>query len=68
MNPRAFFALLCAATVVGSHAAAQTLDVIYDEAKVPKYSLPDPLVMNNGERVRDANTWTSRRRPEILEI
>jgi hypothetical protein len=68
MTPRALFALLCAATVVGSHAAAQTLDVIYDEAKVPKYSLPDPLVMNSGERVRDANTWTSRRRPEILEI
>jgi hypothetical protein len=68
MTPRALLTLLCAATVVGSHAAAQTLDVIYDEAKVPKYSLPDPLVLNNGERVRDPNTWISRRRPEILEI
>ena len=40
----------------------------YDEAKVPKYTLPDPLVMRNGERVRDAKTWQDRRRPEILEL
>ncbi len=40
----------------------------YDEAKVPKYTLPDPLVMQNGERVRDAETWFKRRRPEILEL
>ncbi len=40
----------------------------YDEAKVPKYTLPDPLVMRNGERVRDATTWFERRRPEILEL
>jgi hypothetical protein len=42
--------------------------VNYDEAKVPKYTLPDPLVMRNGERVRDAKTWAERRRPEILEL
>jgi hypothetical protein len=53
---------------MGAHAGAQNQDVIYDEAKVPKYSLPDPLVMKSGERVRDAKIWTSRRRPEILEI
>ena len=40
----------------------------YDEAKVPKYTLPDPLVMRNGERVRDAKTWQEQRRPEILEL
>jgi len=68
MTPRAPYVLLCAAALMGSHAAAQKPDAIYDEAKVPKYSLPDPLVMNNGERVRDASIWTSRRRPEILEI
>jgi hypothetical protein len=42
--------------------------VNYDEAKVPKYTLPDPLLMQNGERVRDAETWFKRRRPEILEL
>ncbi|HXN47200.1 MAG TPA: hypothetical protein VN893_11205, partial [Bryobacteraceae bacterium] len=40
----------------------------YDEAKVPKYTLPDPLVLRNGERVRDAKTWREQRRPEILEL
>lgn len=39
----------------------------YDEAKVPKYELPDPLVLNSGEAVKDASTWSSKRRPEILD-
>ena len=38
----------------------------YDEAKVSAYTLPDPLKLENGQRVRDADTWFSRRRPEIL--
>ncbi len=40
----------------------------YDEAKVPPYKLPDPLVMANGSRVTDAAEWRSRRRPEILRM
>jgi hypothetical protein len=40
----------------------------YDESAVPKYTLPDPLVLQSGERVRDAKTWRERRRPEILEL
>lgn len=40
----------------------------YDEAKVPKYTLPDPLVMQDGTRVTDAETWTKKRRPEILRL
>lgn len=40
----------------------------YDEAKVPKYTLPDPLVLANGERVTDAKTWLERRRPEVLRL
>jgi hypothetical protein len=49
-------------------AAQRPANTNYDEAKVRKYTLPDPLVMKNGERVRDAKTWTDRQRPEILEI
>lgn len=67
MTRRSAGLLLCAA-LIGVHAGAQNPDVIYDEAKVPQYSLPDPLVMKSGERVRDAKTWTNRRRPEILEL
>jgi hypothetical protein len=40
----------------------------YDEAKVGTYTLPDPLVLNDGEPVRDAATWYQRRKPEILEL
>jgi len=40
----------------------------YDESKVPKYSLPDPLVMMGGERVSDTSDWTQKRRPEILRL
>ena len=40
----------------------------YDEAKIPSYSLPDPLIMSNGQRVRDARTWFARRRAEILRL
>jgi hypothetical protein len=44
------------------------IPVNYDEAKVGTYTLPDPLVLNNGKPVRNAKTWYSRRRPEIVEM
>jgi hypothetical protein len=40
----------------------------YDETKVKPYTLPDPLVMANGQRVRDADMWQRQRRPEILRL
>jgi hypothetical protein len=40
----------------------------YDEDKVGNYTLPDPLVMANGQPVRDAATWYKFRRPEILAL
>jgi len=39
----------------------------YDEAKVGDYTLPDPLVCQDGSRVTNAETWLAQRRPEILE-
>ena len=44
------------------------IPVNYDEAKVGTYTLPNPLVLNNGRPVRDAQTWWQQRRPQILEI
>ncbi len=41
---------------------------IYDEAKVPDYTFPDPLVFEDGTLVTDAEDWTSHRRPEILAL
>ncbi len=49
-------------------AGAQPEGFNYDEAKVPEYALPDPLVRANGKPVRDAAAWYTERRPEILEL
>lgn len=38
----------------------------YDEAKVPAYTLPDPLILENGRTVTDPQIWWEKRRPEIL--
>ncbi len=43
-------------------------EVIYDEAKVPPYTLPDPLVCQDGTRVTTPELWWQKRRPEILEL
>ncbi|HVT90715.1 MAG TPA: hypothetical protein VHD56_17805 [Tepidisphaeraceae bacterium] len=40
----------------------------YDEATAnPFPNLPDPLLLKNGQKVTDAQTWWDKRRPEILE-
>jgi hypothetical protein len=44
------------------------IPVNYDEARVGTSVLPDPLVLADGKPVRDARTWTTRRRAEILRL
>jgi hypothetical protein len=39
----------------------------FDEAKVTPYSLPDPLVLNDGKKVTSPKSWWKKRRPEIVE-
>jgi hypothetical protein len=40
----------------------------YDESKANPYpNLPDPLVLNSGEKVTTAEQWWQQRRPEIVE-
>jgi hypothetical protein len=42
--------------------------VNYDESKANPYlTLPDPLVLKNGQKVTSAKMWWDRRRPEIVE-
>jgi hypothetical protein len=43
-------------------------ETIQDEAKVPPYTLPDPLLCRDGTRVTDAKTWREKRRPELLKL
>jgi len=40
----------------------------YDEAKVPAYTLPDPLRLKNGKPVEDVKTWEKKQRPQIFEL
>jgi len=39
----------------------------YYEEKIPPYTLPDPLKMNDGRRVVDSQMWLKERRSEILQ-
>ena len=59
--------VLCLLAVADS-AFAQPAEYNYDEAKVPKFELADPLTMLDGSKVSDAKTWTQKRRPEVLQL
>jgi len=48
-------------------AGAHEEPVNYDESQVGEYSLPDPLVFNDGRAVRSAAEWPARR-AEILRL
>ena len=69
-----FLLLLLASTSFAKQAPAAPrsevagIPVNYDEAKVVSYTLPDPLTLTNGKPVRDAKTWTQKRRPEIVRM
>src|SRR3954451_10132798 len=65
MRLSALFAILAISCLV---VYPQNKDANYDEAKVPPYTLPDPLVLRNGQPVKNARTWTEKRRPELLEL
>jgi len=40
----------------------------YDEAKVLAYTLPDPLVANDGTAITSSKQWQQKRRPEVLKL
>src|ERR1035441_9466790 len=60
---KSVFSVMAAVMLAGISAMATN----YDEAKVGDYTLPDPLVCNDGSRVTNTETWFAKRRPEILE-
>jgi len=40
----------------------------YIEEKVPLYTLPDPLVDQQGKKISSMRKWTSQKRQEVLEL
>jgi (4-O-methyl)-D-glucuronate---lignin esterase len=54
--------------IASSGGLAQQQGVNYDESKVPAYTLPDSLMMANGQRVTNARMWAEQRRPELLKL
>jgi len=54
--------------VLATAFSAHAQEANYDEAKVPSYTLPDPLLCLDGTRITDAATWTQKRRPEIFKL
>lgn len=60
------FPLLAQSTAPPSEVAG--IPVNYDEAKAGTYTLPDPLLLLNGKRVKDAKSWYDKRRPEIVRL
>jgi hypothetical protein len=52
----------------GSHTVSPAQEFNYDEAKVPAYELPDPLVTEAEEPVTTAEQWQTVRRPELVRL
>ena len=47
---------------------AQPLVINYDEGKVPRFKVPDPLITEDGVKVTTPSAWKGIRRPEILSM
>ncbi len=49
-------------------ASAAPFEANYDEAKLPPYKLPDPLVLQDGTKITTAEEWKSKGRPETFAL
>lgn len=47
---------------------AQQKEVLYDEDKVPQYTLPSLLTSEHGKKITTPKEWEDIRRPELLKI
>ncbi len=48
--------------------SAEPIEINTGETQVPAYTLPDPLEMQSGAPVQDAEQWRDARRDEILDL
>ncbi|TVS12563.1 MAG: acetylxylan esterase [Planctomycetaceae bacterium] len=66
--PRIIATFLLLSVCTFPAASAQRAETNYDESKVPSYTLPDPLIAEDGQVIDTASLWWEKRRPEILEL
>lgn len=62
------FLLTALVVLIMPQGAQARKEANYDEAQVPPYTLPDPLIAADGTPVTDAETWHTVRRPELMEL
>jgi hypothetical protein len=67
MNKSVFLIISVLMSISIIPVTAQEFVANYDEAKVPAYTLPDPLVFKNGTKVKNKKDW-DKRRAEIFKI
>ncbi len=60
--------VFCVIALVPCSVEGNAWEANYDEAKIPKYTLPDPLTMTDGTKVVSPEQWRSKRRGEILDL
>ena len=59
----------CSAVIApAAVASAQQAHTNYDEAKAGGYTLPPLLTARDGTAIKTARQWTSKRRPELVEL
>lgn len=62
------FSVIAMSLLLPTLSPAQKFVPNYEEAKIPKFTLPDPLVCVDGTKVTDAKTWKNKRRPELIKL
>ncbi len=60
--------LFTSGTAFGQQKKELDHDIVYDEAQIPSYQLPDVLLTVEGDRVETPEAWRNIRRPQILSL
>jgi hypothetical protein len=65
---RLLLAILLLLGGLGNEAWSQATEANYDEDRVPSYTLPDPLLLPDGQRITTAAAWRETGRPAVLAL
>lgn len=66
--PISQFLLIALFTMVATMSVTAQDSINYDEAKVPPYTLPDPLKLPDGKHITNVQEWIQQQRPVMLKL